>query len=125
MRTRVLLIEDDRRLVDVISQELRLLGYDVTVAQNGREGIKKAEEGSADLIVIDIRLPRMDGLRTVAQIRKNPKTKSILILGISGMTRPGDEQKCLDAGCDGYLVKPFTHRELGAAITTLLNEMNS
>ncbi len=125
MPTKVLLIEDDRRLVDVISQELKSLGYDVAVALNGREGIKKAEENSPDAIVIDIRLPRMEGLRTVAQIRNNPKTKSIPILAISGMTRPSDEKKCLDAGCDGYLVKPFTHRELGAAIRTLLNKKNS
>lgn len=125
MRTKVLLIEDDRRLVDVVSQELELLGHDVALALNGREGIKKAEEGSPDAIVIDIRLPRMEGLRTVAQLRKNPKTRSIPILGISGMTRPGDEKKCLDAGCDGYLVKPFTHRELGAALRTLLNQKNS
>lgn len=125
MRTKVLLIEDDRRLVDVVSQELKLLGYDVVVALNGREGIKKAEEGSPDAIVIDIRLPRMEGLRTVAQIRNNLKTKSIPILGISGMTRPADEKKCLEAGCDRHLVKPFTHRELGAAVRALLNKKNS
>ena len=125
MPTKVLLIEDDRRLVDLISQELKLLGYDVALAVSSREGLKKADDFSPDAIVIDIRLPRMEGLRTVAQIRKSPKTKSLPILAISGMTRPGDKKKCLDAGCDGYLVKPFTHRELGAALRTLLNKKNS
>ena len=122
MKKCVLLIEDNRRTVDVISQELKMLGYDVMVAMSGPEGIKMADDHSPDVIVMDIRMPKMDGLEAVSHIRKNPKTKSIPILAATAKTLPGDKEKCLAGGCDGYLPKPFTHRQLGAAIEKLLRK---
>jgi CheY-like chemotaxis protein len=69
---------------------------------------------------MDIRMPKMDGLEAVARIRNNPKTRSIPIIAATGNALPGDREKCLDSGCDDYLAKPFTHRELRAAIEKLL-----
>lgn len=122
MKKRVLLVEDNQRTVEVVSQELKFLGFDVLIATSGPEGIKTASEQVPDVIVMDIRMPKMDGLEAVSHIRRNPKTRSIPILAATAKTLPGDREKCLAGGCDGYLPKPFTHRELGAAIRRLLEK---
>lgn len=120
MQERILLVEDDPGTIDVMQQELKFLGYEVTVAENGLKAVEMAVSQHPDLIVMDIRLPQMDGLRATSLIRDNPKTRSIPILAATVNALPGDREKCLAAGCDGYIAKPFTHRELGAAIQKLL-----
>ncbi len=124
MQKRILLVEDDPSTIDVMQHELEFLGYEVTVAKNGVEGVEMAISELPDLIVMDIRMPKMDGLRATSLIRDNPKTKSIPILAATVNALPGDREKCLEAGCDGYIAKPFTHRELGAAIKKLLQEFS-
>jgi CheY-like chemotaxis protein len=120
MNKRVLLVEDNQRTADVLSQELKLLGYDVLAVRSGEEAINKAIDERPDLILMDIRMPKMDGLEAVARIRNNPTTRSIPIIAATGNALPGDREKCLEGGCDDYLAKPFTHRELRAAIENLL-----
>ena len=120
MQARILLVEDDPGTIDVMQQELKFLGYEVTVAENGLKAVEMAASDHPDLIVMDIRLPKMDGLRATSLIRDNPKTRSIPILAATVNALPEDREKCLAAGCDGYIAKPFTHRELGAAIKKLL-----
>jgi len=120
MQTRILLVEDDPGTVEVMQQELEVLGYEVTVAENGVEAVKMAISQLPDLIVMDIRLPKMDGLRATTLIRDNPNTGNIPILAATVNALAGDREKCLEAGCNDYIAKPFTHRELGAAIKRLL-----
>ena len=122
MKKRILLVEDNPATVDVILKELEFLGYESVVAQDGKEAVEKASSYMPDLIIMDISLPKMDGLEASALIRKNPKTQSIRILAATARALPGDREKCLQAGCDDYIAKPFTHRELGAALTRLLKE---
>jgi CheY-like chemotaxis protein len=120
MQTRILLVEDDPGTVDVMQLELKFLGYEVTVAENGVEAVKMASSQLPDLIVMDIRLPKMDGLQAATLIRDNPNTGNIPILAATVNALAGDREKCLEAGCNDYIAKPFTHRELGAAIKRLL-----
>jgi two-component system cell cycle response regulator DivK len=120
MQTRILLVEDDPGTIEVMQQELEVLGYEVTVAENGEEGVQMAVSQLPDLIVMDIRLPKMDGLRAATLIRDNPNTGNIPILAATVNALAGDREKCLEAGCSDYIAKPFTHRELGAAIKRLL-----
>ncbi len=120
MKKRILLVEDDSWTIDVMQAELKFLGYEVIVAENGLKAVEIAASELPDLIVMDIRLPKMDGLQATSLIRADPKTKNIPILAATVNTLPGDREKCLEAGCDGYIAKPFTHRELGAAIKKLL-----
>ncbi|MBI2987894.1 MAG: response regulator [Deltaproteobacteria bacterium] len=122
MKKKILLVEDNPATIDVIQKELEFLGYESMVAQDGREGVDKAASQSPDLIIMDISLPKMDGLEASTLIRKNPKTQSIPILAATARALPGDKEKCLQSGCDDYIAKPFTHRELGAAIKKLLKE---
>ncbi|HEY2987285.1 MAG TPA: response regulator [Candidatus Binatia bacterium] len=120
MPTRILLVEDDASTIDVVEKELEVLGYEVTVAVNGLDAVEKAASMLPDLIVMDIRLPKMDGLQAARLIRDHPKTGNIPILAATVNALSGDREKCLRAGCDDYIAKPFTHRELGAAIKRLL-----
>ncbi|MGH7828888.1 MAG: response regulator [Candidatus Binatia bacterium] len=122
MKQRILLVEDNPGTIDVMRQELEVLGYDVTVAKNGMEAVEMATSLIPDLIVMDIIIPKIDGLQAATQIRKNPQTQAIPILAATAMAMPGDREKCLAGGCDGYIAKPFTYRELGAAIQKLLDK---
>lgn len=120
MKTRILLVEDNPATVEVVQQELELLGYEVLLAKHGVEAVALAESELPDLIIMDIALPKLDGLKATSQIRSNPKTKAIPILAATAKALPEDRQKCLAAGCDDYLAKPFTHRELDTCIVSLL-----
>jgi len=122
MKKKILLVEDNPATIDVIQKELEFLGYESVVAEDGKEGVDKATSIMPDLIIMDISLPKMDGLEASTAIRKSPKTQAIPILAATARALPGDKEKCLQAGCDDYIAKPFTHRELGAAIKKLLKE---
>lgn len=122
MKKKVLLVEDNPATIDVLQKELAFLGYDVVVAEDGKQAVEKAASLLPDMIIMDISLPKMDGLEATAAIRKNPKTQPIPILAATARALPGDKEKCIQAGCDDYLAKPFSHRELGAAIKKLLKE---
>ena len=122
MKKKILLVEDNPATIDVIQKELEFLGYESVVAEDGKEGVDKATSILPDLIIMDISLPKMDGLEASTAIRKSPKTQAIPILAATARALPGDKEKCLQAGCDDYIAKPFTHRELGAAIKKLLKE---
>ena len=119
-KKRILLVEDNPAAMDVMQKELEFLGYGVILAADGQEAIKAANTESPDLIVMDILMPNMDGLEAVSRIRTDPKTKSIPILAATAKAMPGDREHCLASGCDEYIAKPFTHKELDAVVKKLL-----
>ena len=120
MKKRVLLAEDHPETIEVMQMELEVLGYEVIVAQDGQDAVEKASAEPPDLIVMDMLMPKMDGFQAAGWIRKNPKTKDIPILAATALARPGDREKCLESGCNSYIAKPFTHKQLGAAIDRML-----
>jgi len=89
------------------------------------EAVEKASAESPDLIVMDILMPKLNGFQATARIRQNPRTKDIPILAATALARPGDREKCLESGCDGYIAKPFTHKQLGAAIDRLIEAQSN
>jgi len=116
MKKRVLLAEDHPGTIEVMQMELEVLGYDA---------VQKATAEPPDLIVMDILMPKMNGFQATARIRQNPRTKDIPILAATALARPGDREKCLESGCDGYIAKPFTHKQLGAAIDRLIEAQSN
>lgn len=122
MKKQVLLVEDNSVTVDVMRMELEFLGYEVAVARNGVEAVEIATSQVPDLIVMDIHMPKMDGLQAASTLRDNPKTRAVPILAATAKALPGEKEKCLASGCNDYLAKPFTHRELSAAIKRLLGD---
>jgi two-component system, cell cycle response regulator DivK len=113
---RVLLVEDNESTIDVVEMELKCLGYEVTTAKDGLEGLKLIGELASDIVIMDIQLPKMDGFEVVRQIRANPAIQNVPILAATAKALKGDREKCLEVGCDGYIAKPFNHRELDSAI---------
>jgi len=121
-KKRILLVEDNPATIDVVQKELEFLGYDAITADTGDKAVEMAATHLPDLIIMDISLPGMDGLQATALIRKNPKTQSIPVLAATARALPGDREKCMQSGCTDYIAKPFTHRELGAALKKILKE---
>jgi len=122
MKRKILLVEDHPANVEMLTMGLEFLGYAVTVAGDGNEAVEMAASQLPDLIVMDILLPNVNGLEAASRIRINPKTRAIPILAATALAMPGDMEKCLEGGCDAYLAKPFTPKQLAAAIEKLLKD---
>jgi two-component system cell cycle response regulator DivK len=121
LKKRVLLVEDNESTIDVVEMELAWMGYEeVTIAKDGLEAIESVAAQPPELIIMDIQLPKMNGIEAVRRIRAIPAAREIPILAATAKALHGDEEKCTAAGCDGYIAKPFTHRELQAAIERIL-----
>ena len=117
---KALLIEDHPSLLDVVSRQLKRLGFAVVSADNGMGGVEKAIEEKPHLILMDIMMPGMDGLEATRRIRFNPETKDIPILAITCLFRESELRGCIEAGCNDYLIKPFTFQELQEKIQDLI-----
>ena len=115
---RILLIEDDKNISGALSKGLRSEGYAVDVSGDGINGQQLAEINNYDLIILDIMLPKQDGLLTCANLRKNKILTPILML--TALDDVSDKIKGLDQGADDYLAKPFHLGELLARIRALI-----
>jgi CheY-like chemotaxis protein len=120
MPKKILLVEDHPATIEVMVLELEYLGYESIVAENGEEGIEKALTQMPDMIILDIAMPKMDGYVTAKKLKSDPRTKHIPILAATAKAMSGDRKKCLDSGCDDYIAKPFTPKELGKKIKETL-----
>lgn len=115
---RILIVEDDRRLSGIIKRGLLEEGYAVDTAYDGEEGEYLAEDTAYDLIILDIMLPKKDGIEICEKLRLKKINTSILMLTARDTVE--DRVKGLDAGADDYLVKPFAFSELVARVRALL-----
>ena len=115
---RVLLIEDDARLVEALRKQLRDAGYAVDVSGDGVEGLYLGEEFPVDLAIIDLGLPELPGLEVIRKLRSRGRDFPILVLTARADWQ--DKVKGLEAGADDYLTKPFHVEELMARINALM-----
>ncbi len=114
----ILVIEDERKLASAIAEGLQGEGYTVAMAHSGEAGSKLLQDGSCDLLLLDVMLPRQGGLETLRSLRRNGFKIPVLLL----TSRDSIEDRVLglDAGADDYLVKPFAFPELVARVRALL-----
>lgn len=115
---RVLYVEDAQVIRDTISRLLELNGYNVAYAKNGEEGVKKALSWQPDVILMDLRMPVMDGFNAINEIRLNPLTKRIPVFVISAWSSKKERTQAKIAGADGFFVKPPDLNKLIEAIET-------
>jgi two-component system, OmpR family, response regulator PhoP len=115
---RLLLIEDDAVLRLGLARQLEAEGYRVDQAADGEDGLFQAREYPVDLAIVDLGLPKMNGLAVVQQLRADGRTIPILILTARGSWQ--DKVRGLESGADDYLVKPFEYPELAARVKALL-----
>ncbi len=117
MKEKILIIEDDHAIVNLLQRGLVYDGYDVAVAMDGFTGMRSAREEKPDLVILDWMLPKMDGLAVCQDIRE---IGSIPILMLTAKDTVRDRVQGLDAGADDYMVKPFDLNELLARVRALL-----
>jgi len=115
---RILIVEDEPRLLDLLARNLRGEGYEVEVAPDGADGYELARAGGFDLVVLDVMLPRMSGLEIAMRLRRQGVRTPVLMLTARDAVE--DRVAGLEAGADDYLVKPFAFVELSARIRALL-----
>ena len=119
-KQKILIIEDERDLIDVLTYNLTKEGYDVISASDGREGMQRAQLTQPDLIVLDLMLPVMDGLEVCRQIRSDSRTKDIRVLMLTARSEDVDEIVGFNMGADDYVTKPFKVKPLIHRIKALL-----
>jgi CheY-like chemotaxis protein len=120
MKKKILLVEDNPTAAVMMQIQMQFLGYEVEIAKDGLQAIKMASLVRPDLIVLDIKMPHLDGYDTAKRLRATVGLKDVLILAATAYAQPGAREKCLASGCDDYISKPFNHSELAEAISKLL-----
>jgi two-component system cell cycle response regulator DivK len=113
---RILVVEDQEDNRRILRDLLTSAGFDMIAAENGEDAITSAQEGRPDLILMDIQLPILDGYEATRRIKADPDLKSIPIIVVTSYALSGDEEKARLAGCDDYVAKPFSPRQLLAKI---------
>jgi len=117
---RILLADDEPDLVWAVQRSLCDEGYEVLTAADGAQAIAVAQRRHPDLIILDILMPRLDGIQALHKLRRDPDLAAVLILCLTSRSAIEDRLKGFDEGADDYLVKPFDLRELKARIKSLL-----
>jgi two-component system phosphate regulon response regulator PhoB len=111
-RLRILLIEDERDLVDVLSYNLTREGYEAIVAHDGQEGLRKAQTLLPDLILLDIMLPGLSGTEILREVKSSERTRKIPVIIISARSEETDQVVGFHLGADDYVTKPFSAKVL-------------
>ena len=117
---KVLIVEDYPDMRALLCLILKSLGCLPIVASHGKQGVEKAISEKPKLILMDIRMPIMDGLEAARALRAHPETKEIPILVTTALLRHPDRAACLEAGCSDYMVRPFNLLDLKDKIRELL-----
>ncbi len=112
MPVKILIAEDNLNNQKLLHDILHYHGYEVLMAENGKEAVRVAREERPDLICMDLQMPGIDGLTVIGMLRKDPVTKGIRIIAVTSLAMVGDREKALQAGADDYISKPFDTREL-------------
>ena len=118
--SRILVIDDDPAISELVAVNLEMAGYDVSQAEDGIKGQALALQLQPDLIILDLMLPRVDGFTICQRLRRDERTVEMPILMLTALSQTQDKVEGFNAGADDYLTKPFEVEELLARIRALL-----
>ena len=121
MSKRILVVEDQPDNRQIIRDMLAPTDYEITEVESGEEALTAIAKRRPDLILMDIQLPIMDGYTVTSRIKANPALRSIPIIAVSSYALNGEEKIARAAGCDDYVPKPFSPRQLLAKIRQFLS----
>lgn len=116
MSKKILVVEDTEDNRQILRDLLGMAGYELIEAHDGAEGVVKAAEHRPDLILMDIQMPVMDGYEATRRIKADPALKSIPVIAVTSYALSGDEDKARAAGCDDYIAKPYSPRQMLAKV---------
>jgi two-component system phosphate regulon response regulator PhoB len=117
---KILIVEDEADIAELISFNLQRSGYEVVTAHNGLQGVALARSEQPDLLVLDLMLPGLDGFGVIKELKRDPRTADTPVLMLTARAQTGDRIKGLEAGADDYLTKPFSPKELILRIQAIL-----
>jgi CheY-like chemotaxis protein len=118
----ILLAEDNEANIITITSYLVAKGYQVFSAKNGQEAVKMAQLHRPNLILMDIQMPIIDGLQAIHEIRLNPQLSHTIIIALTALAMPGDQERCLEAGANDYMCKPVKLKQLTTTIQQFLHQ---
>jgi CheY-like chemotaxis protein len=121
---KILIIEDNLLNLELATDLLEAKGFVVSSAQTAEEGLRMARDILPDLVLMDFGLPGMDGLSATKNLKANPATRHLAVVGLTANAMKGDEEIALSAGCDGYLTKPIDTRTFIGAIMSFIATAN-
>ncbi len=122
MAKMILIVEDDPKSLILIRDLLKVYGYKTLEATDGKQGVELAKARKPDLILMDVQMPKMDGLEATRILKAYATTSDIPILALTSYAMKGDEERTLEAGCDGYITKPIDIKELLKRLPTICRE---
>jgi len=123
-RHRILVVDDDPRLLHIVAMYLGIEGYDVASASNGEEGLKQVEAHRPELVILDIMMPGMDGVEACRRIRADPETAHIPVLMFSALSGDDDVERARLAGATHLITKPFNLVGLGSVVKSFFGSEN-
>ncbi|MDP2924709.1 MAG: response regulator [Candidatus Omnitrophota bacterium] len=121
-KKRILIVDDEKDLVEAVTFRLQANGYEVIVAHDGQEGLDKARKEEPDLIILDLMLPKIDGYKVCRMLKFDEKYKKIPIILFTARVQEEDKKLGQDVGADSYITKPFEPQVLITKLKELLNE---
>ncbi|MDP1961192.1 MAG: response regulator [Reyranella sp.] len=120
MSKKILVVEDTEDNRQILRDLLGMAGYDMIEAHDGAQGVAMAAEHRPDLILMDIQMPVLDGYEATRRIKADPALAGIPIVAVTSYALSGDEQKARDAGCNDYIAKPYSPRQMLAKVREIL-----
>jgi len=120
---KILLVEDNELNRDMLSRRLTKRGYEVSIAVDGAEGVAMTRSTRPDLVIMDMSLPVMDGWSATAELKADPATRPIPVIGLSAHAMAGDRDRAMESGCDDYDTKPIELDRLLGKIEALLGKI--
>ena len=117
---RLVLVEDEQVNRDLFRRRLERRGYVVVPAENGLQAVEFTKREKPDLVIMDLGLPDIDGWEATRRIKADPDLKSIPVIAVTSYALSGDEEKTRAAGCDGYIAKPYSPRQMLAKVREIL-----
>ena len=121
MAKTILIVEDESKNVTLLRDLLQVSRYSTIEATDGKQGVELAKSKKPDLILMDIQMPVMDGLEATRILKADAATRNIPVLALTSYAMKGDEERILEAGCDGYLTKPYNIQELLKTVAEYLS----
>lgn len=122
LKEKILIVEDNPRNMRLIEMTLRSKGYTLLQATDGEQALTVAMEGRPDLVVMDIQLPKLNGLEVTRRLRQTPGLSQIPIVALTAYAMQGDREKAMEAGCNTYVYKPINSRQLPGLIAQMLRQ---
>lgn len=124
MSKRVLIVDDEPGLLSAVATCMRVSGYEVMTAHNGREALARVGEAKPDLVISDVRMPEMDGFALARHLRNSPQTAHIPIVMLTAYSETAGQSDGMRAKVDAFLVKPFEPDDLLGVVEEVLNDAN-